>query len=135
VKADLSDLEEYNYFKRIFISEKLDENEALNVIKELTKDKAPGLDGIPNKVIKRVAGVAPALFTRIFQACINQGVHLKQWKEATTILLRKSKKNDYLNPSAYRLITLLNTLEKVLKAIITRRIRYAVKAHKLLPET
>jgi hypothetical protein len=29
----------------------------------------------------------------------------------------------------------LNTLRKVLKAIIARRMRYAVKAHKLLPKT
>jgi hypothetical protein len=71
MEADLSDLKRYNYFKKIFIPEKLDENKALNVIKELTKDKALGLDGIPNKVIKRVAGVAPALFTRIFQTYID----------------------------------------------------------------
>jgi hypothetical protein len=71
VKADLSDLEKYNYFKRIFISKKLDENKALNVIKKLTKDKALGSDGIPNKVIKRIAGVVSALFTRIFQAYID----------------------------------------------------------------
>jgi hypothetical protein len=51
------------------------------------------------------------------------------------ILFKKPRKNDYLNPSAYKLIILLNTLEKVLKTIIARRIRYAVKAHKLLPET
>jgi hypothetical protein len=44
VKADLSDLERYNYPERISIPEKLDENEALNVIKELTKNKALGLD-------------------------------------------------------------------------------------------
>jgi hypothetical protein len=66
MEADLSDLERYNYPERISIPEKLDEKEALNVIKELTKDKAPGLDGIPNRVIKRVAGAAPALLTRIF---------------------------------------------------------------------
>jgi hypothetical protein len=66
VEADLSDLKEYSYFKRIFISKKLDKNEALNVIKELTKDKAPGLDEIPNKVIKRIAGVTSALLTKIF---------------------------------------------------------------------
>jgi hypothetical protein len=66
VKADFSDLKEYSYFKRIFIPKKLDENKALNVIKELTKNKILDLDGIPNKVIKRVAGVAPMLFTRIF---------------------------------------------------------------------
>jgi hypothetical protein len=71
VKADLSDLKEYNYFKRIFILKKLDENKTLNVIKKLTKDKASGSDGISNKVIKRVVGVTPALFTRIFQAYIN----------------------------------------------------------------
>jgi hypothetical protein len=71
VEADLSNLEGYSYSKRIFILEKLDENKALNVIKELTKDKAPGLDGIPNRVIKRVAGVTPALLTRIFQAYID----------------------------------------------------------------
>jgi hypothetical protein len=71
VEADLSDLKRYIYFKRIFIPKKLDENEALSVIKELTKDKALGPDEIPNKVIKRVAGVAPALFTRIFQTYID----------------------------------------------------------------
>jgi hypothetical protein len=52
MKADLSDLKEYNYFKRIFILKELDENKTLNVIKKLTKDKALGSDGIPNKVIK-----------------------------------------------------------------------------------
>jgi tRNA A37 threonylcarbamoyladenosine synthetase subunit TsaC/SUA5/YrdC len=77
VEADLSDLKKYSYFKRIFILKKLDENKTLNVIKELTKDKAPGSDRIPNKVIKRVAGVIPALLTKIFQTYINQGVHLK----------------------------------------------------------
>jgi hypothetical protein len=71
VKADLSDLERYNYPERISISEKLDENEALNVIKKLIKNKALGLNEILNKVIKRVAGAISALFTRIFQAYIN----------------------------------------------------------------
>jgi hypothetical protein len=66
VKTDLSDLEGYNYLERIFIPEKLAENEALNVIKELMKDKASGLNEIPNRVLKRVADVAPALLTRIF---------------------------------------------------------------------
>jgi hypothetical protein len=71
VKADLSNLKEYNYFKRIFISKKLNENKTLNVIKEFTKDKVLSLDGIPNKVIKRVAGVTPTLFTKIFQTYID----------------------------------------------------------------
>ena len=75
VKADLRDLEGYSYPERVSIPKRLAENEALKVIKELANDKAPGLDRIPNRILKRAAGVAPALLTRIFQAYINQGVH------------------------------------------------------------
>jgi hypothetical protein len=66
IKADLSDLKGYSYPERISIPEKLAENEVLNVIKELAKNKVSGLNKIPNKVFKRVAGVTPALLTRIF---------------------------------------------------------------------
>jgi hypothetical protein len=66
IKADLSDLERYNYPERISISEKLDENEALNVIKKLTKDKALSLNEILNRVIKRVVNAIPALLIKIF---------------------------------------------------------------------
>jgi hypothetical protein len=66
VEADLSDLEGYNYPERVFISERLGENEALNVIKELAKNKALGLNKIPNRILKRVANAAPTLITRIF---------------------------------------------------------------------
>jgi hypothetical protein len=71
VKADLKDLEGYSYPKRVFIPKRLAENEALKVIKELVNDKALGLNKIPNRILKRAAGVAPALLTRIFQAYIN----------------------------------------------------------------
>jgi hypothetical protein len=48
------------------LPERLGENEALNVIKELAKDKASGPDEIPNRILKRVANAAPTLITRIF---------------------------------------------------------------------
>jgi hypothetical protein len=66
VEADLSDLEGYSYPERVFIPERLSENEALNVIKELAKDKALNLNKIPNKIFKRVANAAPTLIIRIF---------------------------------------------------------------------
>jgi hypothetical protein len=66
VEADLSDLEGYSYPERVFIPERLGENEALNVIKELAKDKVPGLDKIPNRILKRVVNAALTLITRIF---------------------------------------------------------------------
>jgi hypothetical protein len=51
------------------------------------------------------------------------------------ILLRKPDKSDYSNPLVYRPIALLNTLEKTLKAIVARRIRYVVKAYGLFSKT
>jgi hypothetical protein len=66
VEADLRDLEGYSYSERVSIPKRLAENEALKVIKELVNDKASGLNKIPNRILKRAAGVAPALLTRIF---------------------------------------------------------------------
>jgi hypothetical protein len=51
------------------------------------------------------------------------------------VLLKKPEKSDYLDFSAYKLIILLNILEKVLKAVIIRRIRYVVEKYNLLLET
>jgi polysaccharide pyruvyl transferase WcaK-like protein len=77
IKADLRDLKGYNYLKRISIPKRLAEDEALKVIKKLANNKVLGLNKIPNRILKRIAGVISALFTRIFQVYINQGVHLR----------------------------------------------------------
>ena len=52
MEADLSDLKEYSYPERVFISERLDESEALNIIKELVKNKSLGPDRILNRILK-----------------------------------------------------------------------------------
>ena len=51
---------------------------------------------------------------------------------AATIILRKPRKKDYNIPSAFRLIALLDTLEKILESIISERIRYVVEKYKTL---
>jgi hypothetical protein len=51
------------------------------------------------------------------------------------LLLRKLKKKDYSDFKVYRLIALLNILEKALKAVIAERIRFAAETHTLLPDT
>jgi len=50
-------------------------------------------------------------------------------------MLKKLGKSDYTNPSAYRPIALLNTLKKVLEAIILNRIKFIAEAHDLLSDT
>jgi hypothetical protein len=50
-------------------------------------------------------------------------------------MLKKLKKSDYNNLLAYKLITLLNILKKVLEAVILNRIKFITKTHNLLLDT
>jgi hypothetical protein len=51
------------------------------------------------------------------------------------MMLKKLGKSDYTNLLAYRPIALLNTLGKVLEAIILNRIKFITKTHDLLLDT
>ena len=57
------------------------------------------------------------------------------WKHSTTVVLRKPGKPRYDTPKAYRPIALLNTLGKLLTAIIAERLTYYTEKHALLPPT
>jgi hypothetical protein len=76
-----------------------------------------------------------AVITRIFTACIALGHHPKQWRSAKIVVLRKPGKPDYSVPGAYRPISLLNTLGKVLEAVMARRLPYVAEKHGLLPNS
>ena len=57
----------------------------------------------------------------------------KPWKEFTTVVLRKPGKSSYSTPKAYRPIALLNTMWKVITAIVANHISYYMEKHGLLP--
>jgi hypothetical protein len=71
---------------------------------------------------------------RLFNAYYRLSIYFTVFKRAITVLLRKLKKEDYLNFKIYRLIVLLNTLGKVLKAVVAERIRFAAETYALLPD-
>ena len=66
---------------------------------------------------------------------IELGYHPGQWKQAQIVVLKKLGKPDYSAPGAYQLILLLNTLGKILEAVIVRRLSFWAKTYKLLPDT
>jgi hypothetical protein len=135
VEADLDDLVGYQYQEEVEMPDKLTEGEVTQAILWTAKDKAPGPDGIPNRILHRIAWVAPALLRRIFQACLDLEIQPRQWKEATIVMIRKPGKPDYTDPKAYRPIALLNTLGKALEAIVAKRMRFLAESHALLPST
>ena len=134
-EADLSDIHNFDYPPPEAVPAALSHEEVIRAIRKTKKDNSPGLDGIPNRVLHLIARHSPESVVRLFQACYKLGVHPDAFKRASTVIIRKIGKADYLNPSAYRPIALLNTLGKALKVIILNRIRFLIKTYNLLPAT
>ena len=66
-------------------------------------------------------------------AIIEKGWYYAPWKHFTTVVLHKPGKTQYNIPKAYRPITLLNTMGKVLTAIIAEQLTYYTEKYALLP--
>jgi len=74
------------------------------------------------------------MLTNLFNACMSQEYHLKQFKKVQTIILCKSKKNDYINSKVYRLIALLNIMSKTLKSIMIKRLNDLAETYHMLSD-
>ncbi|THC88429.1 hypothetical protein EYZ11_012122 [Aspergillus tanneri] len=78
--------------------------------------KAPGEDGLPAVVWKMTW---PAVKHR--------------WRHAKIIPLKKPNKENYTTAKAWRPISLLATLGKILESVVAKRISHAVETYGLLP--
>jgi hypothetical protein len=66
---------------------------------------------------------------------INTGYYSACWKQAIGVILKKPKKPDYSALKAYRVISLLNYLGKVLERILAQRLSYLAETTYLLYPT
>jgi hypothetical protein len=102
-------------------------------LKNIKPYKAPGPDGIPNIALSSCADEIVNRLLYIYEAMLERGLLYKPWKASTTVMLRKPGKPHYNVPKAYRPIALLNTMWKVLTAIIANHISFLTEEHQLLP--
>lgn len=96
---------------------------------------APGRDGIPTLLWKHLWVYLKQTITTLFTKSVDLGYYPRQWKQARIVVLRKPGKPDYSAPGAYRTISLLNTLAKLLEAVLARRLSHWAETLKLLPDT
>ncbi len=59
-------------------------------------------------------------------------MQLFYFKKTITIILCKLKKKNYFKLLFFKLMALLNILDKILKLIISKRLRYVVKTYNIL---
>ena len=60
----------------------------------------------------------------IYKILIKNDFHSECWREGTEVILKKSEKSDYSLSKVYRIITLLNCLDKVAEKIMITRLSY-----------
>ena len=95
--------------------------------------KAPGEDGLPAMVWKQLWPVVRYRVLHLFDTSLRDGVVPHQWRSAKIIPLKKADKGDYTVAKAWRPISLLSTLGKILEAAVAERVSYVVESYGLLP--
>jgi exonuclease III len=91
--------------------------------------KAPGDDGLPAIVWKQTWPVVKHHVLMLFRKSLEEGVLPNQWRHAKIIPLKKPGKEDYTIAKAWRPISLLATLGKLLESVVAERISHAVETH------
>ncbi|KAJ5667630.1 hypothetical protein N7507_003494 [Penicillium longicatenatum] len=143
-EADLSDIQQQSQtqsqshpFNNQISFPSITEQEIRDAIHRTPPDKAPGPDGIPNRVWKILLQNDNfiRILTSIFNACVRTGYNPRYFQQSITVALRKGGPRNFRMPKSYRPIALMNTLGKVLEAIIALRIFWAVEEHGILPKT
>ena len=94
---------------------------------------APGIDGVPNKILKEVIGAYPEILLEAFNSCLREGRFFVDWKKQRLVLLRKEDK-PLQDASSYRPICLLDTMAKLLEEMILQRLQGLMVAENGLSE-
>lgn len=96
--------------------------EVVKVIKYLKTRKAPGLDKIPNLIIKALPSRMITLLTSIFNDCLRLSYFPSHWKIAKIIAIPKAGKDNSI-PTNFRPISLLSNVGKIFEKLLLDRLQ------------
>ncbi|MBW0475660.1 hypothetical protein O181_015375 [Austropuccinia psidii MF-1] len=80
--------------------EKIAVDEIRTNIKQLPNKKSPGPEGVPNELIKIACDLLVNKLSDLFNNCLTIGHFPTSRKRASTIIIQKTNKSDYSDPSA-----------------------------------
>ena len=90
---------------------------------------ALGDNSIPFYFLKALGKPVAHVLTHLADVCLKLECYLAFLKTAYTIVLCKPRKSAYKVLNAWRLITLLKTISKVVKKLLAKRIRSIAEEH------
>ena len=99
--------------------------EVYDVLSSLKEGKAPGLDGLPPRLLRCCArGISSSLST-LFNRSFSEGHFPSAWKE--TLVLPMFKKGSRADPGNYRPIALLSIISKVMERLVHEKLSHFLK--------
>ncbi len=132
IEADLNDITNFNYRDIVVKTTSLiSKNEIRQIIKNCKLDNVSNSNEILNHKLKILIKKLLSSLTNLFRACVEHDYHLRCFREVNIIILKTSNKNNYTNFKTYKLIALLNTIDKTLEFIIARKINTFAEIHEM----
>jgi hypothetical protein len=135
LSIDLTDIENSFYSTLISCLLIITERKMKKILKRLALDKISSFDEILFRILRACFKTLTIILISLFQSCIELSYHSNVFKMINTITIKKLEKDDYIVFKVYRLIAFLNTLDKTLKSIMSRKIFYLTKIYRLLLDT
>ncbi len=113
-----------------FLNRNISKDEIDKVVDRLKNKKAPGIDKIPNEVLRNDS-VKQCLLT-FFQYYFDTGLLPQCWGQAVIKPIPKSKSNDPRIPLNYRGINLLSCIYKTYSTVMNKRLLSYLENNNLL---
>ena len=117
----MNDIERFVYFLLTDDDEAMTHREIMKIVYKINLNKALKVNEIINKTLRQFARIIIEQICFLFDKCIKKSIQSSHFKKVFTIILRKSEKKNYTKSSLYKSIALLNTLNKMLKLIMSER--------------
>jgi len=129
-QVDLNILNEVEH-KPFFPWSPFSKEEFKSVIRKCSDASAPGPDKLTWCYLKFIINQDTYLtnIINIADSCINLGYWPKYFKYLSTIIIPKPNKTMYDQLKVFQPIILLNTLEKLIKKVITERLQFTVASN------
>ncbi|KAH7875271.1 uncharacterized protein C8R40DRAFT_1046030, partial [Lentinula edodes] len=100
------------------------DTEVAEAIADTSNTSAPGFSQQSYQQVKWAFQSQRDIITTLYRRCLKAGYHPLTWRQAIAVALRKPRKPKFSKPRAYRLITLLECLGKILEKIVARCLQY-----------
>ncbi|KZP26980.1 hypothetical protein FIBSPDRAFT_731366, partial [Athelia psychrophila] len=125
--------ENYEYPPPCMEIQVLTETQVDRAMRKIKPYKAAGIDGLSNSIFTHCRECLVPILTRIFRATFLLKHYPKVWQETLTAIIRKGGKTDCGIAKAYRPITLISAMAKILSSVIAELVAYMAEKFKMFP--